>query len=206
MMKARDSNADTVAGPRFCPRCGTTAGDRAALCASCGETLVEQAYCPVCEIYLPLTSGSTCPKHGVPLESGPTLIEDPLPREVQGGCWTTVARCASMVEADARRLRLEEEGIPTFLEGERMGNLWLYQTATGGVKLQVPESLVADARVVLDQKWSPLIDDEEDPWDDLDPVPEPASHRRQIMKVLIVLFLLTPFLVMLLSSVLRFIS
>lgn len=201
-MNSPDFNANTLAGPRFCPRCGVTAGPDAVLCSQCGERVVDQAYCPVCEQFLSLPRDATCPKHGVPLDAGPVAQAAQLPHEVQGGRWTTVARCSSMVEADARRLRLEEEGIPTFLEGERMGNLWLYQNATGGVKLQVPESLVADARIVLDQKWSPMIDDEEDPWDEFDP--EPASNRRQIMKLLIVVFLLSPVILMILSSVFRF--
>jgi hypothetical protein len=47
----------------------------------------------------------------------------------------------------AVRLRLEAEGVPTFLDGERMASeAWL---ATGGVRLQVPDNRLEQARTVL---------------------------------------------------------
>ena len=51
------------------------------------------------------------------------------------------------------------EGV---LDGERMGSAAMYAVATGGVKLQVPDSLAADARVLLSQSWAPPVDADED--------------------------------------------
>ena len=64
------------------------------------------------------------------------------------------------------RSRLEAEGIPTFLEGERMGSPAMYTVATGGVKLQVPAHQTAEARIILSQGWS-LPGDEKADFEDL---------------------------------------
>ena len=68
------------------------------------------------------------------------------------------------------RIRLEAEGIPTFVEGERMGAPAMYRVATGGVKLQVPAEFAADARVILSQDWSwpGELDGDDGPLDDLE--------------------------------------
>ncbi len=63
-------------------------------------------------------------------------------------------RFPDSLAAAAARIRLEAEGIPTFVEGERMGAPSMYRVATGGVKLQVPADLSAEARILLDQEWS----------------------------------------------------
>lgn len=86
--------------------------------------------------------------------------------------WVTVESFLDASRAEAPRIRLEAEGIPTFLEGERMGSPSMYQVATGGVKLQVPRSLLSEARILLAQDWSPVEyedDDLDEAWDDLDP-------------------------------------
>jgi hypothetical protein len=103
------------------------------------------------------------------------------------------------IRAEAPRIRLESEGIPTFLEGERMGSMSMYQVATGGVKLQVPQPLLADARILLRQSWSAdVVDDElDDAWDEL--APAPGAFRRSVMTWMILFLLFGPFLLVLLS-------
>jgi len=72
-----------------------------------------------------------------------------------------------------------------------MGHHAELQIATGGVRLQVPHDLAAEARVVLSQVWTPTEEDDlDDAWDDFEP--EPWAARRSIMKALIVVILLLP--------------
>ncbi len=80
--------------------------------------------------------------------------------------WVTVKVFPDSLAAAVPRTRLEAEGIPTFLEGERMGSPAMYRVATGGVKLQVPADQAADARILLSQSWS-LPGDEKDDFEDL---------------------------------------
>jgi hypothetical protein len=200
--------------PRYCPTCNrerVAAKDGAvSLCIECGESLREQAYCTVCESFWCLPTGVLCPKHDIPLEEGPPLVIDD-PRRDLSVRWVTVRTFADALAAEAPRMRLEAEGIPTFVEGSRMGSRSMYHVATGGVKLQVPESLTSDARVLLSQSWSlpTPIDDLDDAWDDLEPLtpvddlddawddlaPDPGSSRRSVMKGLILplLFVLLAF-------------
>jgi hypothetical protein len=128
---------------------------------------VARGYCPVCEDYLIQEVGSSCPKHDLPLEAQ----APPRPRfedADQAVTWITVARYADSLAAEAPRIRLEAEGIPTFVEGQRMGSRTMYHVATGGVKLKVPDSLASDARVILSQTWSATAAglDLEEEWDD----------------------------------------
>jgi hypothetical protein len=121
----------------------------------------------VCEDYLLQEIGSSCPKHDLPLEAQ----APPRPRfedANQAVTWTTVARYTDSLTAEAPRIRLEAEGIPTFVEGQRMGSKTMYHVATGGVKLKVPDSLASDARVILSQTWSATAAglDLEEEWDD----------------------------------------
>jgi hypothetical protein len=169
--------ATSGARPRFCPRCGQFspgAGD-ASSCLECGERLAEAGFCPVCERDWPLSAGAACPKHDVELlENGPEISPAFPAGEVPD--WVTVRGFHRPIEAEAARLRLEAEGIPTFLEGQRMGSSYPYHVATGGIKLQVPRSLVQEARILLSQSWGPPFEDEEweDDWGDLPAAPEPA--------------------------------
>src|SRR5690606_13031314 len=105
--------------------------------------------------------------------------------------WITVGRFGHPMQAEAPRLRLEAEGIPTFVDGARMGDHSIYQVATGGVQLQVPRPLVHEARVLLSQSWATIIpdddDDLDDAWDDL--APEPGARLRALMRGAIVLVL-----------------
>ena len=184
------------AGPRFCPRCDRAAWEgETTLCAVCGETLRPQGYCATCEDYWPLVAGTPCPKHEVALEEGaPRRAEFPSGASGPAPRWVTVGTFDDAMKAEAPRIRLESEGIPTFLEGERMGSLSMYQVATGGVKLQVPQPLLADARILLRQSWSSEVEDDEldDAWDEL--APAPGAFRRSVMTWMILFLLFAPLL------------
>ncbi len=173
------------------------------LCEECGETLAEQGYCAVCERHWLLLEGEPCPKHDLPLGINDTPIDSTRHENVPID-WVTVARFDQATAALGARLRLDSEGIPTFLDGERMGGDAAYQFATGGVKLQVPRALEADARILLSQNWNAADaddDDLDDAWDELGP--EPGAKRRAVMKVLILLFLFYPLVQLLIGLVFR---
>ena len=132
--------------PRFCPGCGRAGRDFSTLCDRCGESLQAQGYCPVCDRRWRLAEGEPCPKHDLPLESGP---RPPHPLLLTAGPsrWVTVARFDRPIDTIGPRVRLESEGIPTQLDGERhavneplMGNRLL---------LRVPEPLAAEASKLL---------------------------------------------------------
>jgi hypothetical protein len=187
--------------PRYCPRCRIIGPDEGALCAECGETLLGQGYCPTCERFWKLAPGLECPKHDVELldQAPPELVLPPGDR----ASLVTVATFSHPNQANAPRIRLEAEGIPTFLDGERIAGNTLYQVATGGVRLQVPSSLASAARILIHQTWAPPpeSDDLEDAWEDL--APEPGIRRRAIMKVAILVFLFGPIVVALFSFLTR---
>jgi hypothetical protein len=94
----------------------------------------------------------------------------PTSREPAAGCnrglWVTVTVFPTSLAAAVPRSRLEAEGIPTFLDGERMGSPGMYYGATRGVKLQVPANRLADARIILSQCWA-LPSDEKADFEDL---------------------------------------
>ncbi len=186
-------------GPHFCPSCGRVEANDQRLCPHCGERRTPAGFCGICEDYWPLPVGTLCPKHEVELE--PTEVPDHDELAGPGAPpWVTVATFADNLQAEAPRIRLEAEGIRTFLMGERMGSHSMYQVATGGVKLQVPEPLAADARILLAQSWTaPVDDDLDDAWDDL--APEPGARRRAVMKSVIIFLLLAPLLLTLLSLI-----
>ncbi|MFO0907954.1 MAG: hypothetical protein U0794_06260 [Isosphaeraceae bacterium] len=176
--------------PLFCPLCARTRSGSSALCEECGERLQQQGYCGVCDEFWPRPAGSYCPKHEIPLEDATQL--DAL--EAPAGPWTTVQTFSDTLSAEGPRVRLEAEGIPTFLEGERMGMRSMYHIAAGGVRLQVPESLVADARVILSQNWQPIDDDLDDAWEEL--APEPGLNWRNfVYTVNVALVLVAPLVV-----------
>jgi hypothetical protein len=183
---------------RFCPRCGTPAHREPALCGACGEALAAQGYCAVCEAYWTLAPGAPCPKHELALEDSPVPAQ-PSGMRGSADAWVTVGSFADGLRAEAPRIRLEAEGIPTFLEGERMGSAAMYPVATGGVKLRVPASLAADARILLAQSWSTPADDDDldDAWDDLEP--DPGARWRDVGQMIVFLVLLTPLVLTLLA-------
>ncbi len=195
----RAGDGPSVVRDRYCPRCGRTGQADDRLCAECGESLIDQGYCAICEQSWRLPVGAHCPKHEVELEPRPDADHPPSKPIL----WVTVATFADALQAEPPRIRLEAEGIATFLEGERMGSRSMYQVATGGVRLQVPEELASDARILLSQSWTPPVteDDLDDAWDEL--APEPGTVRRSVMKGVIVFFLLAPLFFSLLSYLAR---
>jgi hypothetical protein len=198
-MLPKTSGTKTIE-PRYCPACRLQARETqdGALCAACGATLVVQGYCPVCEARWRLPVGASCPKHDIEL-----VAEEPvkLTRLASGRriSWVTVAKFPHTLAVAPACIRLEAEGIPTFVEGERMGSPSMYRVATGGVKLQVPAELAAEARVILSQDWSLPSDDSEldDLFDEL--LEEPAEERRPtrqwIVDAIVVAVLITPLVV-----------
>jgi len=109
--------------------------------------------------------GALCPKHDVVLEAAPTNSSEPIPSG-HSTSWVTVTVFPNSLAVAVPRTRLEAEGIPTFVEGERMGSLGMYNVATRGVKLQVPANRAAEARIILSQDWS-LPSDEKADFEDL---------------------------------------
>jgi hypothetical protein len=188
--------------PRFCTDCGHARGPADGdLCGHCGGTLVIQGYCPICESRLRLRVGELCPKHDVKLLSDDEEARPRLPADASIA-WVTVKRFPDSLAVAAARIRLEAEGIPTFVEGERMGAPSMYRVATGGVKLQVPSELAADARIILDQDWS-WPDDELEPddgdGDDLNLAPEeraqfPDAARAFLIELTVILVVAIPML------------
>lgn len=163
---------DRVAVPRYCPHCDGEVPAEVALCPRCGERAQDQGVCAVCERAWHLPEGALCPKHDVPLLSWTAHREATAPPEDIASGWVTIARFRHTNAAEPPRIRLEAEGIPTFLDGARMGANAMHNPARGAVSLMVPRDLEADARVILDQSWAPIPlpdDDLEDAWDDLAP-------------------------------------
>jgi hypothetical protein len=194
------------APPRYCPRCrGEARADRS-LCEECGETLRDQGYCPICERFWKLHPGLECPKHDVELIDGPPTLEAFASPE-ERATLVTVATFAHPNQANAPRIRLEAEGIPTFLDGEHVAGNSFSQVATGCVRLQVPDSLASAARVLIAQTWSPPVEPDEDLDDAFEELaPEPGRRRRAIMKMAIWVILLGPvvtFLFSMISDLLR---
>ncbi len=182
---------------RFCPDCGHARESAdGGLCDRCGSSLVIQGYCPICESRLRRAVGDLCPKHDVKLLADDSF--EARPRLAAGApiAWVTVKRFPDSLAVAAARIRLEAEGIPTFVEGERMGAPSMYRVATGGVKLQVPAELTAEARIILDQAWSWPDDElglEEEPAEELADAPHEAeSTRTFVIELIVVLALAIP--------------
>ncbi len=190
-------------GPRFCPGCGQRADDPAdqTLCRRCGDILQLQGYCDICESRWRLSVGAKCPKHDVVLVSdAPDIMTGtPTARPVS---WVTLTRFPDSLAVAPARIRLEAEGIPTFVDGERMGSPSMYRVATGGVKLQVPADMLHEARIILSQSWS-LESDEGESDDDLGEIVEDweessvesSAARLWIAEAILILVLVTPLIV-----------
>lgn len=195
-----DDRRPIPSGPSlYCGRCRKPGTTGARLCPECGDALRPRGYCAVCERWCLASPGQPCPKHEVELSEGPVGLDfDPSTSRL-----VTVASFGLPGEAHGPRLRLEAEGIPAFLQGQRMGDNAIYQVATGGVTMQVPEEFADEARILLAQTWSMPkadVDDPDDPWEGL--APDPAERRRSVMKLAIVVFLFGPLVVSLIGLLL----
>ena len=72
--------------------------------------------------------------------------------EEQSPNWTTVDRFFDTIDAHIAAGKLEADGIPVFLLGINHASAnWLYSIALGGIRLQVPEIYVEDARQLLSE-------------------------------------------------------
>ena len=131
--------------PRFCPGCKLDEfGDfEGSTCPECGDTLRAKGFCPVCESHLSQDAGTLSPKHDIELESPRRHEAQPI-REGLYVPWVTVSVFPNSATAGILQSRLEAEGIPTILDGERMGTAGMYFAATRGVMLQVPADRVGD--------------------------------------------------------------
>jgi hypothetical protein len=156
----------------------------------CNLTLLQEGYCAVCGSFWALSSGELCPKHDLALSLKPEAGDD-LACEGETS-WVVADTFDVETEAEAKRIRLESEGIPTRLDNERMGGRSMLLVATGGISIKVPEDKLADARVILSQQWSiPPGDDPaelDDGWAGLESE-APFERRRRIMKLVIWLML-----------------
>lgn len=181
-MNTRDANPSTRQPPRFCPGCrkAVREADSSSLCEHCGDRLVEQGYCPVCEEFWTLAAGTPCPKHEIELESLGAEVPEGDPVDSYSK-WVEVARYSDTLACQPPRIRLEAEGIPTMIDGERMGGTSMYHVAIGGVGLRVPEKFAAEARIILSQTWSATaaaldIDEWDEDGEDLGPAEHGAGH------------------------------
>jgi len=162
----RRKRNDSAAAPWFCPRCRKAAPadlDRR-LCPECGDTVIPQGFCPVCERFWLLPVGVSCPKHEVELALPESSHGNSASRQKVD--WVTVMVFPHTLAAIAPRIRLEAEGIRTFLDGQRMGEPGMHHAAPGGVKLKVPADQLDDASRVLSHDWS--LDADEDVADEFE--------------------------------------
>jgi len=150
---AGPTTGDEPAAPRFCERCRKAPRAASDLCPECGDRLELQGYCPVCEGRWKLKVGDHCPKHELELiearpERGPAFG----PKDAIQ--WTTVWRFPNLFEAEAARLRLDAEGIPTLVDGERMASNFTASAPFGSIPLQVPRALASRAVALIREPWA----------------------------------------------------
>jgi hypothetical protein len=169
------ANRRTLNVPRtFCSRCRRDRSHEDRMCSECGETLAAQGFCEICDQFWIMPVGSVCPKHDSRLESGPAKVESPF-APGESPRWTTVGVYDHALHAGGPRLRLEAEGIPTFLDGERMGDHHAVASG-GGVRLQVPGRWAEHAHGLLN---SPRPVADADDWDD--DVDQPQEPREWLL-------------------------
>ena len=181
--------------PLFCPHCRKSYAHSRNLmsCPICGLTLLQEGYCAVCGNFWALSPGELCPKHDLTLTLQSEVGDDLAGKGETN--WVVADTFEVETEAEAKRIRLESEGIPTHLDNERMGSRSMLLVATGGIDIMVPEEKLADARVILSQQWT--IPPENDPaelddgWAGLES-DAPFERRRRIMKAVIWLMVLPP--------------
>jgi len=73
----------------------------------------------------------------------------------------TIASFSFPYEAQIAKANLEVENIPAFIADEHTINMqWLYSNAMGGVRLQVPHIYADQARNIISQDLSHLVEAE----------------------------------------------
>lgn len=73
----------------------------------------------------------------------------------------TIATFSFPHEAHIAVARLEAAGIPSFIADEHTINMqWMYSNALGGVKVQVPTKYAEEAKEVLTEDLSSLLEEE----------------------------------------------
>ncbi len=84
-------------------------------------------------------------------------------------------------QAHLAKSRLEAEGIPVFIRDEHLISInWFYSPALGGVKLQVPDVNLKEAREILDSVPDVGLTDEEAL--SATPIEEPGPEPPEIME------------------------
>lgn len=74
----------------------------------------------------------------------------------------TIGSYSTPFEANMVKSQLESAGIPAFIVDEyTIGMNWLYSNALGGVKVQVPETLVSEAKEFLATEVEPPATNED---------------------------------------------
>jgi hypothetical protein len=69
----------------------------------------------------------------------------------------TIARFSKPEEAHLMRTRLEAGGVPAYVQDENMVQMdWLYSNAIGGVRVQILEEDIDDARAIIQEP--PVVD------------------------------------------------
>ena len=80
----------------------------------------------------------------------------------------TVASFRDLPLAGLAKSKLDSEGIPCFLANKNLiGINWLYSFALGGIKLQVRESDVENAKKILNHDHSSELEELEDQFPEL---------------------------------------
>ena len=91
----------------------------------------------------------------------------------------TVATFSFPHEAHIAKLKLDAKGIPAFVADEHTINMqWLYSSAIGGVKLQVPAPFVEQATQAWAEDFSDLFDSDEE--NDRDQLSCPACGGQKL--------------------------
>jgi hypothetical protein len=108
----------------------------------------------------------------------------------------TIARFSYPHEAHVARGLLDSEGIPAFVADEHtIAMQWLYSDAIGGVKVQVPEPFVVQAKELLNSDFSQSLVEEQ--GFDAPQCPNCKSHEVEFeikgKKPAFIVFLITHF-------------
>jgi hypothetical protein len=150
----------------ICSQCHEEVPDSFNVCWSCGTSQEGEA-----DLHFNDPEGAPAAPENEPLPA----LRGELDEEPE--MLVTVANCSMPAEAYAIRMRLENEGIPVFLADELTVAMdWLLSNAIGGIKVQVPDHLAAEAtRILADFPPAPRMETGIEEHDDL---PAPRQETR----------------------------